>query len=607
MPMCANSGGRGVVCCITAIGSLFAAVATLAADAARPARVQVVNRAGQWQLLRDGQPYFIKGAGGGGPKQVLAECGGNSFRTWGIGPDTPQELAAAQRLGLTVTVGHWLGHKQQGFNYEDAAAVQRQVADVKRAVLKFKDHPALLMWALGNEMEMEDDTPRLWKMVQDLAQTVHELDPQHPTMTVVAEIGGEKVQNIHKYCPDIDVIGINTYGGGVSVAERYRRAGGTKPFVITEFGPPGTWESKPNDFGAAVELTSTDKAQAYRATYTKSVLGAPDLCLGSYAFTWGYKIEATATWFGMLLPDGSRLAAVDTMQELWSGKPPAARCPVMKQLALTSQDQVSAGEPVTAKVEVTAPPGDPLKIEWALLGEQASYDVQGLGAEATAACPEAISKNGQPQVTVITPKSGGVYRLYCYVRNSHGGAAVGSLPIKVRGPKSPIKAVPAKLPLVVCGDEQPATPYIPSGYMGNHTAVRMEADCPDDPHSGKTCLKVTYSEAGNWAGVVWQHPANDWGDKPGGYDLTGAEQLSFWARGQGGGEKVKFGYGLIAADKKYHDSSKGELEVTLTKTWKQYTFDLNERDLTRIKTGFYWTLGGQGQPVTFYLDDVEYK
>ena len=174
----------------------------------------------------------------------------------------------------------------------------------------------MLLWGLGNEMEMHDDTPELWRAVQDLARMVHQLDPNHPTMTAVAEIGGDKVRNIHKYCPDIDVIGINTYGGGPSLAARYRKAGGTKPFVLTEFGPPGTWEIRMNSFGTAREPTSTQKARFYRETYEKSVLGEPDLCLGSYAFTWGWKIEATATWYGMLLPDQSRLAAVDTMQEL---------------------------------------------------------------------------------------------------------------------------------------------------------------------------------------------------------------------------------------------------------------------------------------------------
>ena len=354
-------------------------------------------------------------------------------------------------------------------------------------------------------------------------------------------------------------------------------------------------------------MTSTEKARCYRETYEKSILGEPDLCLGSYAFTWGWKTEATATWFGMLLPDRSRLAAADTMQELWTGVKPADPCPVMERLTLTGKDQVARGEKVRAVVEARDPKGATLKVQWTLLDEQASYDVQGRGLNATASFPDAILQDGQPAVTVTMPNSGGVYRLYCVIRNGRGGAAVGSLPIKVAGPAALVKPAVARLPLVLLGGDAKQKPYFPSGWMGNVKAIRMDPDCTENPHSGKTCLKVTYKDPAGWGGVVWQHPANDWGDKPGGYDLSQARQLSFWARGREGGEKVKFGYGTLGIEKKYHDSSKAEREVPLTSAWKQYTFDLGKKDLSRIKTGFLWSLGGQGKPVTFYLDDIRYK
>ena len=242
-----------------------------------------------------------------------------------------------------------------------------------------------------------------------------------------------------------------------------------------------------------------------------------------------------------------------------------------------------------------------------MCGEQASYTVEGAGGEAPAALAEAIETNGRPEVVVTMPKSGGIYRLYCFLRDTHGGAAVGSLPIKVLGPVAPVKPLAAKLPLAVYSSGKDAQPYVPSGWMGNTKAITMDLDCSDHPHSGKSCIKFTYNDAGNWAGVIWQHPANDWGDKPGGYDLSGAEKLTFWARGAEGGEKLKFGYGALGLDKKYHDSSKGEVEVTLAKQWKEYTIDLNEKDLGRIKSGFLWSLAGQGKPLTFYLDEIQYK
>jgi hypothetical protein len=135
----------------------------------------------------------------------------------------------------------------------------------------------------------------------------------------------------------------------------------------------------------------------------------------------------------------------------------------------------------------------------------------------------------------------------------------------------------------------------------------MDEQCTDQPHAGKTCLKFEYTRNDGWAGVLWQDPPGDWGEKPGGYDLTGASQLTLWARGKEAGQKLKLGFGALGSDKKYHDSAKGELEVTLTTDWKQYSIDLKGKDLTRIKTGFMWVIAGQGKPLTFYLDDVRYE
>ena len=63
-----------------------------------------------------------------------------------------------------------------------------------------------------------------------------------PTMTVIAEVGGNKVPNLHKYCPDIDIVGINSYAGLQNVGDRYLErvpASTGKPYIITEFGAPG--------------------------------------------------------------------------------------------------------------------------------------------------------------------------------------------------------------------------------------------------------------------------------------------------------------------------------------------------------------------------------
>ena len=582
----------------------------LAADSRQPLNVKVEPQGSGWQLTRDGRPYLIKGVGGDKRLDQLKAAGGNSIRTWSAEKLEPI-LDEAHKHGLTVTVGLWLGHERHGFDYNNADQVAAQAEAVRQAITRFKDHPAVLMWALGNEMEgyAAGDNAAIWLAINNLAVMAKKLDPNHPTMTVVAEIGGQRVQNIHRLCPDIDVVGINSYGGGPTIPKRYREAGGTKPYVLTEFGPAGMWEVKKNEWGAAPEPTSTVKAESYRATYIANVITAKEQCLGSYAFLWGQKQEATATWFGLLLPDGSRLGAVDTLTELWSGKLPANRCPTIKAFTLGSLAKVEPLATVKASLDATDPDGDTFKVEWILQAEQTEFAEGGDAVAVPPTFPDAIVKSSNSSVEVRMPDGGGGYRLFVYVRDGKGGAAIANVPLYVNAPVKVTPASKAVLPFVLYDDGgRDKPPYVPTGWMGNAKAMKLNEACETKPHSGQTCLKFDFNANDNWGGIVWQSPPSDWGDKPGGWNITGAKRLSFWARGEKGGEVAGFQLGLLGSDKKFADSGSAKLEkVTLTTEWQQFQIDLGGKDLSRIKTGFAITVAGSGQPFTIYLDDIQYE
>lgn len=575
-----------------------------------PTPVRIEQTADGYRLLRDGKPYPIKGVGGDGPLDLLTKSGGNSLRTWGA-DNLEARLDEAHRLGLTVAVGIWLGHERHGFDYNNADQVAAQVESVRAVIERYKNHPAVLLWGLGNEMEGYErgDNAAIWSAVNNLAGLAKQLDPNHPTMTVIAEIGGDRVKNVHRLCSNVDIVGINSYGGVASLAKRYAEAGGTKPYVITEYGPPGVWESAKNDWGVCPELTSTQKAAFYRQAYEQAVLAEPGKCIGSYAFTWGNKQEATATWFGMFLPDGSKLAAVDTMTELWSGKLPANRCPAIDKLSLEGPDQVEPGATVRAVLKASDAEDDKLQVHWLLSREAEQL---GTGGDAEAA-PEtitgAIVSADDKHADLKMPANPGGYRLFVYIRDGHGGAAVGNLPLLVKGQVVPRPAPKAVLPLVIydeAGRDKP--PYLPTGWMGETKQIALADDWAVQPHTGSYCIRAQYKSPAGWGGVVWQQPGNNWGDKPGGWNVAGAKRLTFWARGERGDEVVSFEFGLLGSDKRFHDSGKGKLDkIRLTADWKQYAIDLTGADLSRIVTGFAWTVGGQGQPITFYLDDVRYE
>ena len=141
--------------------------------------------------------------------------------------------------------------------------------------------------------------------------------------------------------------------------------------------------------------------------------------------------------------------------------------------------------------------------------------------------------------------------------------------------------------------------------MGDVKSIRLDPACLFSPYLGKSCLRCEFAATAGWGGVAWQHPADAWGERDGGYDLTGAKRLSFWARGEHGGETVDFKFGIIPRDKPYFDTAHGELpSVVLTPAWRRYEIPVEKQDLSRIMTGFAWSVASPGRPVVFYLDDV---
>lgn len=155
--------------------------------------------------------------------------------------------------------------------------------------------------------------------------------------------------------------------------------------------------------------------------------------------------------------------------------------------------------------------------------------------------------------------------------------------------------------------------YIPSGWMGDYSDIKLNDQSTDNPHSGKTCIQFTYTakkaQGQGWAGVYWQNPANNWGSKKGGFDLTGMTKLTFWARGQKGGEIIqKFKIGGIKGA--YPDSAEVEFApVELTDSWQQFTINLVDKDLSYISGGFAWVATSDQNPdgAAFYLDDIKFE
>ena len=159
----------------------------------------------------------------------------------------------------------------------------------------------------------------------------------------------------------------------------------------------------------------------------------------------------------------------------------------------------------------------------------------------------------------------------------------------------------------------PDNHYAPSGWMGDWGDIKLNQAYMENPHGGTTSVQVIYNakktQGANWAGIYWQNPPNNWGGAKGGFDITGAAKLTFWARGEAGGEKIEeFRVGGISGDNPDSDvASIGPL--VLTQEWKMYEIDLSGKDLTSISGGFMWSANTEGNPqgFTIYFDDIRYE
>jgi hypothetical protein len=149
--------------------------------------------------------------------------------------------------------------------------------------------------------------------------------------------------------------------------------------------------------------------------------------------------------------------------------------------------------------------------------------------------------------------------------------------------------------------------------MGDYADLKIDDGNATDPADGRSAFKIAYSgkssQGANWVGFYWQHPANNWGEKPGGFDLTGMKRLTFWARGEDGNEKIaEFKVGGITGE--HGDSDSASIgPVTLTKEWKKYTIDLADKNLSHLVGGFAWSASRDDNPNGFvlYLDEIRFE
>ncbi|MAO71770.1 MAG: hypothetical protein CMD02_04590 [Flavobacteriales bacterium] len=399
-------------------------------------RVEVTtNSSGNFELHRNGIPYYIKGAGAKDHFDLLVNSGANSIRVWST--NNKSLLDSAYNHGLTVTLGLHVRPERSGMDYNDEYAVKGQIEFLKNEVLKYKDHPALLVWGIGNEVDLKYSNFKVWETIEILAKFIKEVDPNHPTMTVIAGVDPSKVFYIKKYCPSIDILGINVYGSIEKAGINLRKFNWDKPYIVSEWGVNGPFEARKTSWKAKIEPPNGLKADQRQRRYKDLIEKDKEICLGSYCFLWGQKQESTATWHGMFLSNGNPTEAVDVMQFCWTGKWPESRAPSIKDISLENvgwkKDHILApSTQATLKIEFSKYNNTEVIVEYVLYPEAFSDKIGGDIQKSPDPLNFEILNQNDNELTFVTPKSKGAYRMFAFVKNKRGQSSVANIPFLVK-------------------------------------------------------------------------------------------------------------------------------------------------------------------------------
>ncbi len=583
------------------------------------AQTHIEKTGDNWDLIVNGKPFQIKGATFGYDKDVenydhyfqdLKFLGVNTIRIWATNKNTKKLLDAAHTHGIKVMVGIWMRHGRPGmedddsFDYlKDIQGMETMYTNAINTVEKYKDHPAVLIWGIGNEVYLNTATDAekeaYSKLLERICSSIKKSDPHHPITSVEAWTFG--LDWWQKFVPSIDIYGLNSYGPGANhLAAELEKRGIDKPDSVTEFGVTGEWDIKEKKNDITVEPTDAQKYDAILKGYSSWIQNKPS-CLGVYVFHYGNGDDFISAW---LLTHYKKMYRPQywAIREAYTGKKPVNIVPLIEKFELTNSN-INSGTWVPVSLKVSDLEQEDLEIRF--------YYNQRTGSRKRRNQISPLNYRGSATegFEIQLPPENGPVKVYVHVKDTYNNVGIASTSIIVKDKTAKEKKylVPkVSLPFYVYKDND-ELPYTPSGYMGNHKAIEVDPDYKEDVHSGTTSIRIRYTARDDWYGVGFVDPPNDWGTILGGYDISGAKKFSFWAKSNDSNLKATIGFGLIDKDKPFPDTGKKSVEIVLTKRWKKYTIKTKKLDLSCIRSGLVIFSNGNGFPHEIFIDDVVFE
>ena len=177
-----------------------------------------------------------------------------------------------------------------GFGYNQGGVFDIASGSLLDYVTKYKTHPAILFWELGNEYNyhpewFDGDINNWYTALEKTAQLINALDANHPVSTAHGEIPTQEVLNEN---PSIDVWGVNVYRWDLpaSLIEEWKSRS-TKPLYFSEAGADSYMTIEKDGYAAG----ENQKAQADATeTILNQLFEDPEIVSGVtlFSFTDGW-------------------------------------------------------------------------------------------------------------------------------------------------------------------------------------------------------------------------------------------------------------------------------------------------------------------------------
>ena len=266
-----------------------------------------------------------------------------------------------------------------------------------------------------------------------MAKFIKEVDPNHPSMTVIAGLDPSKAYLIKERCPSVDILGLNAYGSIENASTYIRKYNWDKPYIVSEWGVNGPFEAPRTAWGAKIEPPGGIKAKQRMRRYKKLIEEDVDLCLGSYCFLWGQKQESTSTWHGMFLSDGRPTEAVDFMSYCWTGNWPDSRAPSINSIELDEtnwkKDHIlKPNSEATLEIKYDKFNNTEVFIDYKLFPEAFTNKIGGDIQDSVSEIEFEITNNSKDgKIIFNTPSKPGAYRIFAIASNSNNQCSVANI------------------------------------------------------------------------------------------------------------------------------------------------------------------------------------